>query len=123
MAIQRLCQLDQQHLEVGLQLQPDLAASRAVDSVGVLQVVVEVVAVEGFEVGSEEATEEDSGVEEEGLATKVAVASEADEVDLVGLLMDLVMVQCLPLMHLLVLAVTEEVSVLVGIVDLLPIAG
>lgn len=115
-AIQKLCQLDRQH-QVDLQLQPALVASRVVDSVEVSEVVGEVVVVGDSEVGFVEVIGEDSAVEEEELATKVEVASEADEVDLVGLLMDLVMVQCLPLMPPRVLAVAEEVSVLVGIAD------
>ena len=117
MATQRLCQLDQQLL-VALPLQPDLVTSRVVDSVEVLG-VVEVVVVVDLEVGSEEAIEEDSGVEEEESATKVVVVSVAEEV---GLLTDLVMVQCLPLTHPPVLAVIEEVSVLVGMADPLSMA-
>lgn len=93
---QKLCQPDQQHL-VDLLLQPDQAASKAVDSVVDMEVgaVPDLAAVIGEDFA--EVIEEALAADEEGLATRVVVVS-AEKAAMVGHQMDLVMVRRLPLM-------------------------
>lgn len=112
-ATRKLCQLVLQRQEA-LQLQPDLEGSRVGSAAG-LEVVVAVEAAD-LEEASAGATGEGSAVGEEESAIKVAADLVAEEVGLVVHLMDLVMVQFLPLMPRPALAETEEGLDLVGMV-------
>lgn len=110
MVIQRPCQLDQQHLAV-LLLQPDLVVFKVVDFAVGLEVYAAVAQVADSAEDSAEAIEGVLVAEEEELVTK-AVEDLVEEADMAVPLMDLVMVQCLPLMLLLVLAEIEVASAL-----------